>query len=201
MRVDELRDALRREADELGGTEPTVPQARSAAVAERVRVGSARRSSARLAGVAVAAMLTVAGFVLGPTLVPRPAREPFGPEEPMVVHGQPRLAGFPMPAKLKVGNAEYSYWRSEEVDQSRQILRVAVAPSNHRQVFAWATSFGSLGRAVVSVDGVVVDRSHTGSFEYGVRLAPAATHLIVVRVTDPQPGKKIGLALYGPVTF
>jgi hypothetical protein len=100
-----------------------------------------------------------------------------------------------------VAGADYGYLRSEQVDQSREIIRVAVAPSGDRQVLAWATSFGSQGRTLVSVDGVVVDRRSAGSLEYGVPLAPGTTHLVVVRATDPQPGKQIGLAIYGPVTF
>jgi hypothetical protein len=200
MRIDELRATLHEEAHDLGGADPIGPQARTAAVAERVRAGNARRHTARVAGIVTAAVVAVAGFMLGPTLVRGPAPELVGPEEPMV-QGPPRLAGFPMPTKLTVANAEYSYLRSEQVDQSREILRVAVAPSNHSQVLAWATSFGSLGRALVSVDGVVVDRRRAGSLEYGVRLAPGTTHLVVVRVTDPVPGRNIGLAIYGPVTF
>ena len=200
MRIDELRATLHEEAHDLGGADPIGPQARIAAVAERVQAGSARRHTVRVAGIVVAAVVAVAGFVVAPTLVPGPAPELVGPEEPMV-QGPPRLAGFPMPTKLTVANAEYSYVRSEQVDQSREVLRVAVAPSAHRQVLAWATSFGSLGRTLVSVDGVVVDRRRAGSLEYGVRLAPGVTHLVVVRVTNPVPGRNIGLAIYGPVTF
>lgn len=200
MRTDELRDTLQQEARDLGGAEPIGPQARSAAVAERVRVGKARRSRGRVVGVVVAVVIAVAGFVLGPTLVPGPAPLLIGPQEPMV-QPPPRLAGFPIPAKLTVAGADYSYLRSEQVDQSREIIRVAVAPSGDRQVLAWATSFGSQGRTLVSVDGVVVDRRSAGSLEYGVPLAPGTTHLVVVRATDPQPGKQIGLAIYGPVTF
>jgi hypothetical protein len=200
MRIDELRATLHAQAHDLGGADPIGPQARTAAVAERVRVGSARRHTARFAGIVAASVVAVAGFVLGPTLVPGPAPGPVGPEEPMV-QGPPRLAGFPMPTRLTVANTEYGYLRSEQLDQSREILRVAVASSNHRQVVAWATSFSNLGRALVSVDGVVVDRRRAGSFEYGVRLAPGRAHLVVVHVTDPVPGRQMGLAIYGPVTF
>jgi hypothetical protein len=199
MRIDELRARLHEEANDLAGADPVGPQARAAAVAERVRAGRARRHTARVAAIVAASVVAVAGFVLGPTLVPGPA-ELVGPEEPMV-QAPPRLAGFPMPTRLTVANAEYGYLRSEQVDQSREILRVALASSNHRQVLAWATSFGSLGRALVSVDGVVVDRRRAGSFEYGVRLAPGRTHLVVVHVTDPVPGRQMGLAIYGPTTF
>ena len=200
MRIDELRAGLHEEARDFGGTDPIGPQARTAAVAERVRAGSARRHTARVAGVVVAAVVTVAGFVLGPTLFSGPAPETLGPQEPMV-QGPPRLAGFPMPPKLTVRGEDYSFVRGEQVDQSREILRVAVAAADHRQVVAWATSFGSLGRVVVSVDGEAVDRTPTGTFEYGVALTPGETHLVVVRVTEPVPGRQMGLAIYGPVTF
>jgi hypothetical protein len=200
MRIDDLRATLHEEAHDLGGTDPIGPQARTAAVAERVRAGSARRHATRVAGAVVAVVVAVAGLVLGPTLVPGPAPELVGPEEPMV-QGPPRLAGFPMPTKLTVANTEFSYARSEQVDQSREILRVAVAPDNHRQVVGWATSFGSLGRVLVSVDGEVVARTPTGAFEYGAVLTPGETHLVVLRVTDPVPGRQMGLAIYGPVRF
>ena len=95
----------------------------------------------------------------------------------------------------------YSYWRGEQVDQDREILRVAVAPTRDRQVIGWATSRGTPGQVVVSVDGTVVHRGKAGSFEYGVPLTREQTHLVVVRVTRPQPGRRIGLAIYGPETF
>ena len=101
MRIDELRATLHEEAHDLGGAGPIGPQARTAAVAERVRAGSARRHTARVAGIVAAAVVAVAGFVLAPTLVPGPAPELVGPQEPMV-QGPPRLAGFPMPTKLTV---------------------------------------------------------------------------------------------------
>ena len=113
----------------------------------------------------------------------------------------PRLAGFRMPPKLRVRSVGYSYFRGEQVDQDRQILRVAVAATPGRQVIGWATSPGTPGQVVVSVDGTVADRSRAGTFAYGVRLTPRQTHLVVVRVTRPQPGKSIGLAIYGPETF
>lgn len=200
MRIDDLRATLHEEAHDLGGTDPIGPQERTAAVAERVRAGRARRHTTQVAGAVVGVVVAVAGLVLGPTLVPGPAPELVGPEEPMV-QGPPRLAGFPMPTKLTVANADYSYLRSEQVDQSREILRVAVAASHHRQVLGWATSFGSLGRVIVSVDGEVVARTPTGAFEYGAALTPNETHLVVVRVTNPVPGRQMGLAIFGPVTF
>ena len=200
MRIDELRATLHEEAHDLGGTDPIGPQARTTAVAERVRAGRARRHTTRVAGAVLGVVVAVAGLVLGPTLVPGPAPELVGPEEPMV-QGPPRLAGFPMPPQLTVADADYSYLRSEQVDQSREILRVAVAPSNHRQVVGWATSFGSLGRVTLSIDGEVVARTPTGAFEYGAALTPGKTHLVVLHVTNPVPGRQMGLAIYGPVTF
>ena len=200
MRIDELRAGLHEEARDFGGTDPIGPQARTAAVAERVRAGRARRHTTRVAGAVLGVVVAVAGLVLGPTLVPGPAPELVGPEEPMV-QGPPRLAGFPMPPRLTVADADYSYLRSEQVDQSREILRVAVAPGNHRQVVGWATSFGSLGRVTLSIDGAVVDRTPTGAFEYGAALTPGKTHLVVLHVTNPVPGRQMGLAIYGPVTF
>jgi hypothetical protein len=200
MRVDELRTALEERAWHLGGTEPLGPQARAAAVRERVRAGSARRRTTRVAGALVGVVVAVAGLVLGPSLVPDPGPGTFLPQQPMV-QGPPRLAGFPLPARLTVRGLDYSYERGEQVDQSQDILRVAVAASNHRQVLGWATSFGSLGRVVVSVDGEVVARTPTGAFEYGARLAPGETHLVVVRVTQPVPGRQMGVAIYGPLTF
>ena len=200
MRIDELRATLHEEAHDLGGTDPIGPQARTAAVAERVRAGRARRHTTRVAGAVLGVVVAVAGLVLGPTLVPGPAPELVGPEEPMV-QGPPRLAGFPMPPRLTVADADYSYLRSEQVDQSREILRVAVAPGNHRQVVGWATSFGSLGRVTLSIDGEVVARTPTGAFEYGAALTPGKTHLVVLHVTSPVPGRQMGLAIYGPVTF
>ena len=200
MRIDELRATLHEEAHDLGGTDPIGPQARTTAVAERVRAGRARRHTTRVAGAVLGVVVAVAGLVLGPTLVPGPAPELVGPEEPMV-QGPPRLAGFPMPPRLTVADADYSYLRSEQVDQSREILRVAVAPGNHRQVVGWATSFGSLGRVTLSIDGEVVARTPTGAFEYGAALTPGKTHLVVLHVTSPVPGRQMGLAIYGPVTF
>lgn len=200
MRIDELRAALQEQAGDLAGTDPLGPQARSAAVAARVRAGRARRRTARVAGMVLASVAAFAGFVLGPALAPGTAPAPFPPQQPMV-DGPPRLAGFPMPTTLTVRGVGYSYVRGEQVDQSERILRVAVAPANRRQVFGWATSFGSLGRVVVSVDGEVVDRTPTGAFEYGAALTPGETHLIVVRVTHPVPGRSIGVAIYGPKRF
>ena len=173
MRIDELRATLHEEAHDLGGADPIGPQARTAAVAERVRAGSARRHTARVAGVVVAAVVTVAGFVLGPTLVPGPAPELVGPEEPMV-QGPPRLAGFPMPPKLTVADAEYSFVREragrpEPGDSPR---RGRTQPTTARSL-AWATSFGSLGRVVVSVDGEVVDRPLPAPSSTALRSHPA----------------------------
>ncbi|HET9759365.1 MAG TPA: SigE family RNA polymerase sigma factor [Nocardioidaceae bacterium] len=198
--VDDLRDVLRREAEALGGTEPLGAQARLSAVAGRVRSGATRRHAAAWAALVAAAVAAVTGFVVAPTLLPDPAPRPFVPQEPMV-QAPPRLAGFRMPPKLRVRSVGYSYFRGEQVDQDRQILRVAVAATPGRQVIGWATSPGTPGQVVVSVDGTVADRSRAGAFAYGVRLTPRQTHLVVVRVTRPQPGKSIGLAIYGPETF
>lgn len=200
MRIDDLRDTLQREADVLGGTEPLGVHARADAVAERVRAGAAWRRVARGAALVVAGGLVVAGVVLAPMLVPAPSPQPVLPEEPMV-QAPPRLAGFAMPLKVRVRADVYSYWRGEQVDQDREILRVAVAPTRDRQVIGWATSRGTPGQVVVSVDGTVVHRGKAGSFEYGVPLTLEQTHLVVVRVTRPQPGRRIGLAIYGPETF
>lgn len=200
MRIDDLRDTLQREADVLGGTEPLGPQARAAAVTDRVRAGAARRRLGRGAVLVAAAGLAVAGVVLAPTLIPPPGPEPVLPQEPMV-QAPPRLAGFLMPVKLRVRATTYSYWRGEQVEQNREILRVAVAPTRDKQVIGWASSRGTPGQVVVSVDGTVVHQGRAGSFEYGVPLAPEQTHLVVVRVTRPQPGKRMGLAIYGPETF
>ena len=200
MRIDDLRDTLQREADVLGGTEPLGVHARADAVAERARGGAARRRVARGAALVVAGGLVVTGVVLAPTLVPVPGPQPVLPEEPMV-QAPPRLAGFSMPLKVRVRADVYSYWRGEQVDQDREILRVAVAPTRDRQVIGWATSRGTPGQVVVSVDGTVVHRGKAGSFEYGVPLTLEQTHLVVVRVTRPQPGRRIGLAIYGPETF
>jgi RNA polymerase sigma-70 factor (sigma-E family) len=198
--VGDLRDVLRREAEALGGTEPLGAQARLGAVAGRVRSGATRRHAAAWAALVAAAVAAVAGFVVAPTLLPDPAPRPFVPQEPMV-QAPPRLAGFRMPPKLRVRSVGYSYFRGEQVDQGRQLLRVAVAATPGRQVIGWATSPGTPGQVVVSVDGTVADRSRAGTFAYGVRLTPRQTHLVVVRVTRPQPGKSIGLAIYGPETF
>jgi len=142
----------------------------------------------------------VVGAVVVPPLLPRPPASGPGLLEPMV-QAPPRLAGFRMPPKLRVRSVGYSYFRGEQVDQGRQLLRVAVAATPGRQVIGWATSPGTPGQVVVSVDGTVAHRSRAGTFAYGVRLTPRQTHLVVVRVTRPQPGKSIGLAIYGPETF
>jgi len=200
MSGQDLRDTLRREADALGGTEPLGTQDRMEAVAVRVRSGAARRRAAGATALVVVAAVAVTGFVLAPAILPDPAPGPFVPEEPMV-QAPPRLAGFRIPPKVRVHAVVYSYSRGEQVDQNRRILRVAVAGSRHRQVLAWATSPGTPGRVVVSVDGEVAGRGPAGVFGYGVPLAPGPTHLVVFRVTRPQPGKSLGMAIYGPETF
>ena len=200
MRIDELRDVLRQQADELGGTEPLAPQVRADRTVRRAESSGARRRGSFGAALAGAAVAAVTAIVVVPPLLPEPPAPSPAPFDPMV-RIPPRLAGHVIPLKVTVRMTSYQYVRSQQVDQSRERLLVAVAPAESPQVLGWSTSPGTPGRVVVSVDGAVVRRGSTGGFAYGVVLRPNATHLVVVRVTRPVPGKQIGVAVYGPERF
>ncbi len=193
MRTDELRDELRRRADEVD--EGVGAQARTRAVEERVRAGEGRRRAAVAAAVTLAAVAVVGGFVVVPPMGGHRKPGPTVPEVPMV-QTPPRLAGWAMPAQVRVRQVGYVYQRGEQTHDNRDLLRVAVPSSPTRQVLAWSTSPHMPGGVVVSVDGEVVHRGAAGALEYGVVLAPGAPHLVGVLVTRRDPVGRIGLAIY-----
>jgi hypothetical protein len=200
MRIDELRRALREEADRLRGADPLAPQVRADRIVRKAESTGARRRGGYGAALAVAAGAAVAAIVVVPPLLTGPSSPPPAMTDPMV-EAPPKLAGYVTPLKIDVRKVTYQYDRGQEVDQQRGRLVFAVAPADSEQVLAWSTSPGTEGQVVVSVDGEVVSRSSAGGFEYGIRLSPDDTHLVVVRPTEPVPGRRIGVALYGPVRF
>lgn len=187
--------------DEATRLEPGLtPQERSKRVVQRVQSAGARRRGSFGAAVAVASVAAVAALVVVPPLLPDQTPLPSVPNDPMV-DTPPKLAGYPMPAKVRVRNVSYAYVRGQEVPQSRGLLRVAVAPTTDRQVFGWATSAGTTGGILVSVDGQVVSQGAGGTFEYGAALTQNASHLLVIRVLRPQSHLKMALAIWGPDRF
>jgi DNA-directed RNA polymerase specialized sigma24 family protein len=191
-------DQLEVEADRLDP--PLTPQERASRVAQRVQSSGSRRRGSLGAAVAVASVAAVAALVVVPPLLPDQAPPRPAPDDPMV-DTPPKLAGFPMPQKVRVRDVTYAYVRGQEAPQSRGVLRIAVAPTRDRQVFGWATSAGTTGGFTVSVDGRMVDRGTGGTFEYGVALTPEVTHLLVVQVLRPDDHLKMALAIWGPDRF
>ena len=199
MRIDELREALREEAEDLAGTEPLTPRARADRVVRQVQSTGARRRGSFGLALAVAVVAAVAAVVVIPPLLPDPP--PAATINDPMVEAPPRLAGYVMPLKVTVDKVTYQYVRGQEVDQERERLQMPVAASPSRQVLGWSTSPETPGEVVVSVDGEVVSRGAAGRFEYGVVLTPGVTHLITVRATRPVHGRGIGAAVYGPEHF
>jgi hypothetical protein len=200
MRIDELRDALRHEADRLGGTEPLVPQVRADRIVRHAESSGARRRGSVGAVLAVAAVAAVAAIVVVPPLLPvgpAPDTAPLGP----MVQAPPKLAGYVLPQKISVREVTYQYERSEQVDQRRHRLLLAIGPAEKPRVLGWSTTAGTTGQVVVSMDGEMVSRSPAGGFEYGIVLSAGDTHLVAVRATKPVPGREIGVAIYGPERF
>lgn len=191
--VDELRRTLHERAEEV--EEGVGVHARIAAVSRRVRATQGRRRGVIGAAVGVAALAVVAGVVVVLPMLPDRAPPPSGIDEPMVLT-PPRLAGWEMPDTLQVRRATYRYLRGEQTQDDRDLLRVAVSTLPHAQVIGWSTTPGTPGEVVVSVDGDEVSRSAAGTFEYGPLLVPDSPHLVVVRVTQPRPGNRIGLAVF-----
>ena len=190
---------LHREAARL--VSPLTPQDRARRVVQRLQSTGARRRGSIGAVLAVAAVAAVAAIVVVPGLLPKDPPQQLPLPDNQIVDAPPRLAGFPMPQKVKVRHVTYAYERGQEMSQSRFLLRVAVAPTAARQVFGWATSAGTQGNILVSVDGRVVTQGAGGRFEYGVALTPHQTHLLVIRVLRPQSGLKMALAIWGPNRF
>ena len=193
MRIDELRSTLRDEAQEVG--EGVGVHARNAAVTRRVQATQGRRRAGVAAALAVAAVAVLVGLVVVPPMLPDAAPPPVAPDDSMV-QTPPRLAGWAMPDKVQVRNVAYRYLRGEQTTDDRELLRVAVANNPRRQVIGWSTTPGTTGQVVVSIDGDEVSRSTAGAFEYGELLVPDSPHLVVVRVTEPQGGTRIGLAVF-----
>jgi hypothetical protein len=203
MNTEDLRSVLREEADRLDGREPLAPQARAQQVVGRAETSGARRRGGIGAAVAVAAVATVAAVVVVPQVLPDTPLAPptAAPPPDGMVETPPKLAGYAMPQRISVRGTTYQYTSGQQVDQARERLLVAVAPSSSRRILAWSTTNGTPGQVVVSVDGDRVSRSSAGGLEYGVVLRPDRTHLVVVRATRPVPGKRIGVAFYGPLRF
>ncbi len=193
MSIDELRRTLRDEAQEVG--EGVGVHARTAAVTRRVQATQGRRRAGVAAALAVAAVAVLVGLVVVPPMLPDAAPPPVAPDDSMV-QTPPRLAGWAMPDKVQVRNVAYRYLRGEQTTDDRELLRVAVAGNTRRQIIGWSTTPGTTGQVVVSVDGDEVSRSTAGAFEYGELLVPDSPHLVVVRVTEPQRGTRIGLAVF-----
>jgi hypothetical protein len=193
MRIDELRRTLSDEAQEVG--EGDGVHARNAAVMRRVQAKRGRRWAGTAAALTVAAVAVVAGLVVIPPMLPDGSPAPTVPDDSMV-QTPPRLAGWAMPDKVQVRSVAYRYLRGEQTRDDRSLLRVAVASNTRRQVIGWSTAPGMAGQVVVSIDGDEVSRSTAGAFEYGALLMPDRPHLVVVRVTDPRRGTRIGLAVF-----
>jgi hypothetical protein len=173
---------------------------RARTVVGRGRSAGARRRGSLGLALGVAVVAAVAAVVVVPPLLPDAPASRLPPVDPMV-DSPPRLGGAQMPLKVRVENVEYQYSRGQEVDQRRGRLQLAVAPSDTRQVLAWSTSRGTTGEVVITVDGAVVRHALAGQLDYGVVLAPHATHLVTLRPTTPRRGAKVGVAVYGPVRF
>lgn len=193
MRIDELRDTLHERAEDVA--DGVGVQARNEAVTRRVGTLHARRRAGVTASVALVVVAAVGAVVAVPPLLPERAQQIAPPDEPMV-QTPPKLAGWVMPAKLRVRKVAYRYQRGEQTHDTRNPLRVAVPPTPSGLVIGWSTTPGTPGQVVVSVDGTEVRRSPAGSFEYGVALAPDFTHLVVVHATRQRPGDRIGLAIF-----
>ena len=192
MRIDELRSTLAERADTIDGI--GLPE-RVASVNGRVAAAQRRRSAMRAVAVTVVAVAAVAGFAVLPGLMPTRQTEPPLPSE----HVEPvaeRLAGWQMPETVRVQGVTYGYFRGEESRPPHDLLRVAVAPDPLPQVLAWSSTDEAPGEVVVSVNGEVVSRSAAGALESGVLLEAEASHLVVVRFTAPQPGNRLGFAVY-----
>jgi hypothetical protein len=106
------------------------------------------------------------------------------------------MVGYPLPYRLDVNDVPYEYFRSEESPSGRTRLRVEVMAQDQPQALAWATPELQPGQVVVRVDGGVASRSPAGSFQTGLLLSASRAHVVVVRVTEPSPHSRIGLAIY-----
>ena len=185
-------------AGQAAATGPDDPRVRVRELTGVVEVAASRRRVLVTTGVAVAAVVTVAGFAVVPAVLPDPAPVTrLSPTLPLVVR-PPRLAGWEMPYTLISGGTLFRYHVGQETVGGLGLLRVAVGSRPTPTLLGWVTPPGAPGEVVVSVDGVVVRRSPAGAFQYGVRLAPNRPHLVVVRMTRPRPDLRIGAALYTP---
>ena len=190
---------LHREAARL--VSPLTPQDRARRVVQRLQSTGARRRGSVGAVLAVAAVAAVAAIVVVPGLLPKDPPQQLPLPDNQIVDAPPRLAGVPDAAEGQGAPRDLRLRARPGDAQSRFLLRVAVAPTAARQVFGWATSAGTQGNILVSVDGRVVPRAPGAGSSTASRSTPHQTHLLVIRVLRPQSGLKMALAIWGPNRF
>jgi hypothetical protein len=192
MKTDELRDVLDRHAHDVPAASPA-----DRVGSVRARITRARRK--RTAGAALAATGVVAAFAIVPGVVdtPAPLPEPVGPPGRIELPALPfRLAGYRIPASQVVDGVRYRFRQSDESPDP--VLRVELPASEQVRSLAFASDSTDLSATVsLRVDGVEVARSTAGGLESGHLVEPGP-HVVVVRMSKPDPGSRLGLAVYAP---
>lgn len=195
MKTDELREVLDRHAREVASA-----ASRDRVGSVRARIARARRKRAAAAGLATAGV--VAAFVVVPGLIapsgPGPAPQPAGP--PAVVDpGRPtptRLAGYRLPASQVVDGVRYDLIGGRT--GAAPVLTMNLPARDQPRILAVASDAADLSATVsLRIDGVEVARTTAGGLESGHLVEPGA-HVVVVRLSKPDPASRLGLAVYGP---
>ncbi len=203
MRTDELRALLADRAATVDDDGQPTTRDRLAGIDELVEATRRRRRATSAAGLALAVVAAIGAVAIAPSVLPdptartaRPEPDRVNPSDDPMVQPPPEMSGFQLPGTMTVNDVPYQYLRSEETPLGRDRLLVAVAPSRQPLALAWVTPAGTRGEVRVSVDGEVVSRSRAGGMETGLLLSARRSHLVSLRVTEPGPSTRIGLAIY-----
>jgi sigma-70-like protein len=194
---DELRLRLLEAADGLDRT--SVPE-RLSELDDLVAIGERRRLMARVLGGLLACAAVVVAVLLVVAVLPGARTDSGpGPDEPTpepVVDAPPVLVGYQLRQLLRVADVDYEYFRCEETEPGRELLRVAVTAADRPQALAWVSSQDLDGTIVVTVDGDVVSRAAAGTVQSGLLLTAHRNHLVTLRPSKPTGRQRLGVAIY-----